>query len=467
MNKAKDADKLSSSKDPIKGFSYDGRKDKHTREMVSDSAGNMRLRMIKEEHISVSLEPAGRYLSHFVPDKPILPEKPALKVAQGLYQILEENNSIDSIMFLGGDSTNSNTGWKGGTHAHLEKLLGHKLYWGICNIHTHELPLRHLIMILDGPTVSDVGFTGEVCSLLSKVNEMPYNPEFKKLPGGEELIYLPDDVLKKMSTDQKMCYKLVEAVKAGVLPVELQEMLCGTLNHARWLTTAQRVVFLWTRQHGLRGHNFAVLELLVKFCLEYYFKIYFDLKVKHDLADAPYHIITQLRILKTMPKKVRDAVTFYIRTGAWYAHHECLLTSLLASSDTKDRNFAVDQIMKVRGVNEYEDMSVCPRITPKINLSATSLIKLIKWKPGQVAEPVFTCNLSKQEIHQFRATPFQPPKFSCNTQATERCVKLVTEAAATVAGPEARDGYIRAGLHHRDGMPVFLTKKHMLCTFDK
>ena len=100
MNKAKDADKLSSSKDPIKGFSYDGRKDKHTRAMVSDSAGNMRLRMIKEEHISVSLEPAGRYLSHFVPDKPILPDKPALKVAQVLYHILEENNSIHSIMFL-------------------------------------------------------------------------------------------------------------------------------------------------------------------------------------------------------------------------------------------------------------------------------------------------------------------------------------------------------------------------------
>ena len=48
------------------------------------------------------------------------------------------------------------------------------------------------------------------------------------------------------------------------------------------------------------------------------------------------------------------------------------------------------------------------------------------------------------------------------------CQKLMTEAAAAaaVAGPEARDGYIRARLHHRDGMPVFLTKKHMLSTFD-
>ena len=342
----------------------------------------------------------------------------------------------------------------------------HKLYWGICNLHTHELPLRHLIHILDGPTVSDIGFTGEVCSLLSKVNEMSYNSGFKKMPAGENLIHLPDDVLQKMSTDQKTCYKLVKAVKEGVLPVELQDMLCGTLNHARWLTTAQRLVFLWTRNHGLSGNNLKVLELLVKFCLEYHFKIYFDLKVHHDLVDGPYHILTQLRILKTMPKKVRDAVTFYIRTGAWYAHSECILNTLLASADRDDRIFAVDQIMKLRGVDDYGDMSVRPRVTPKINLSAQSLIKLIQWKAGEVAEPVFTVNLSKQEIQQFRDTPFQPPKFSCNTQATERCVKLVTEAAAAVAGPEARDGYIRARLHHRDGMPVFLTKKHMLSTFD-
>ena len=272
MQKAKDSDKESSSNTPIVGISYDGRKDKHTRAMVTDSYGNTRLRMIKEEHISVTSEPAGRYLSHFVPDKPIYPEKPADKVAQGLYQILEKHDSKDTIKFLGGDSTNSNTGWKGGAHAKLEKLLNHKLYWGICNIHTHELPLRHAIRILDGPTASDVGFTGEVCSLLSKAHEMPYNPNFKKMPGGEDLINIPDDTLKNMSTDQKVSYKIVKGVKEGFLPEELQDILCGILCHARWLTTGQRIVYLWTRKHGLSGHNLWVLELLVKFCLEYYFK---------------------------------------------------------------------------------------------------------------------------------------------------------------------------------------------------
>ena len=219
MSQSRNTQHEISTKEQICGISYDGRKDKHTRAMVSDSFGNIRMRMVKEEHISVSEEPKGRYLCHFVPDEPIHPEKPAFKVAQALYETIEKHDSLDSIEFLGGDSTNSNTGWKGGSHAHLEKMLGRKLFWGICNIHTHELPLRHLIAAIDGPTSCDVGFMGEVCSLLSTVNEMPYDPHFRKFPGGEDLIHIPDEVLNNMSTDQKTCYKLVHAVKGGALPV--------------------------------------------------------------------------------------------------------------------------------------------------------------------------------------------------------------------------------------------------------
>ena len=36
-----------------------------------------------------------------------------------------------------------------------------------------------------------------------------------------------------MSTDQKVSYNLVEAVKKGILPKEMEEMLCGPICHAR------------------------------------------------------------------------------------------------------------------------------------------------------------------------------------------------------------------------------------------
>ena len=450
---------------PIVGLGYDGRRDRHTRALVEDSFGKKKMRMITEEHEAVTEEPSGKYLGHFVPQTPVGREKPALKVAQGLMSILEKSRSTNSLMFLAGDSTNMNTGWKGGTHALLEELLGRRLYWGICSLHTNELPLRHLIAGLDGPTCSDKGFTGPVCSLLSEVNEMPFNSEFRALPGGEDLITLTESVVGKMSTDQRTSYKLVKAVKEGLLPKEMQEIRCGPLCHARWLTTGQRLVYMWTRKHGLTGQDLRTLEVLVKFCITYYFKLYFDMKVMHFIVDAPYHILTSLRLLKSQPKKVKDSITFYVRTGAWYAHPECLLVSLLASPDPKDREFAVNQILNLRGGEEYGDNRVRPRVTPKLNLSATTLAKLITWTKVEVQEPSFTCARSSAEIRSFLTTPYDPPQFSCHTQSTERCVKLVTEAAAQVCGQEARDGIIRSKLHSREEMPKLTTKKHLLAKF--
>ena len=122
-------------------------------------------------------------------------------------------------------------------------------------------------------------------------------------------------------------------------------------------------------------------------------------------------------------------------------------------------------IMKIRGENEYGDTSVRPRITPKLNLQATSLTNLISWEDTNVYEPVYTCSLPKKNIKDFVSKPFDPLNFSSHSQATECCVKLVTEAAAAVCGPEARDRYIRARIADRSSFPIFLTKKDILDTF--
>ena len=238
---------------------------------------------------------------------------------------------------------------------------------------------------------------------------------------------------------------------------------------------------MWTRKHGLSGKPLKILESLVKFCLQFYFQLYYNIKVRHLIVDAPYHVLTSLRILRTQPKKVKDAITPYVKTGAWYAHPECLILSLLASPIISERKFAIDQVLKLRKGREFGDNSVRPRITPKLNLSATSLSTLISWAPGKVQEPSFTCGLSTTEILGFERVAYNPPKFTCHAQATERfdnfllhindqislprAVKLVTEAAASVCGQEARDGFIRARIHHRQEMPEFRTKANIMPTF--
>ena len=105
------------------------------------------------------------------------------------------------------------------------------------------------------------------------------------------------------------------------------------------------------KKHGLKGESLIILNILASYAVKSYFKLYFDIKVKHKMEDAPYHILTQLRILRTQPKLVKDIVTKYVRSGAWYAHSENVLLSLLASSIPSDRKFAVDKILKIPGNN--------------------------------------------------------------------------------------------------------------------
>ena len=282
---------------------------------------------------------------------------------------------------------------------------------------------------------------------------MPVNPNFRPLPGGEDLIPLTDKQTKQLTTDSYICYRYVKAIKEGKLPPDLANLKCGNLSHARWLTTGEALLMMWTRVHGLTGQPLKNLETLVKFCIQMYFKLYFDISFKNRLEDGPNHVLTELRILKTLPAKVRGIVTPYVRTGAWFSHSECCLVTLLASKEKEDRKFAVEKIMKIRGENEFGDMSVRPRKTPRLNLNSTKLQSLIPWKIDECHEPVFTCKLTKDELREFLDTPFQVPKFSIHTQSTERCVKMVTEAAGSIFGQERRDGFIRSRIIHREEMP--------------
>ena len=182
------------------------------------------------------------------------------------------------------------------------------------------------------------------------------------------------------------------------------------------------------------GKDLNTLEVLIKYCLQVYFKLYYDIKAHHRLEDGPKHVLTQLKVMRSQPRKVQEAVSFYVRTGAWFAHSECVLLALMASPTVEDRRFAVTQVLKLRAGEEYGDTRVRARITPKLNMSASSLQTMISWQPGQMHERVITCSLRVDQIQEIQDKPFEVPNFSIHTQSTERVVKQVTEAAAAVVG---------------------------------
>ena len=93
-------------------------------------------------------------------------------------------------MAIGGDSTNVNTGWQAGVMQWVEKKLGRRLVWLVCDLHTGELPLRHLIIELDGPTLSNNKWSGPLGNMLDSATELDINNNFIKITVGYPLISL-------------------------------------------------------------------------------------------------------------------------------------------------------------------------------------------------------------------------------------------------------------------------------------
>ena len=118
----------------------------------------------------------------------------------------------------------------------IEKKLGRKVTWLVCPLHTNELLLRHLIEGLDCTTDSKTGFSGPLGKLLKDVPNMKRTRSFKKIDLGPDLITLPDKVVKDLSTDQELSYKLVQAVRSGHLPRDIALRKPGAIVHSRWLT---------------------------------------------------------------------------------------------------------------------------------------------------------------------------------------------------------------------------------------
>ena len=201
------------------------------------------------------------------------------------------------ILAIGGDSTNVNTGWKGGAIHLLEVGLNRRLVWIVCYLHLNELPLRHLIIKLDGKTSSNNTFSGDLGKSLQQVEDLEYNPNFKPVKLGPGLPDLAQDVVDDLSDDQQYGFNMVMGIRKGSVPLKILMLSIGPVSHARWLTTANRFLKLWVSDHGFDGDNLKNLEMIVEFIVTVYYPVWFQCKVKHHVSLGPNQLLMQVHLV--------------------------------------------------------------------------------------------------------------------------------------------------------------------------
>ena len=120
----------------------------------------------------------------------------------------------------------------------LEKLQK-PLQWHVCQLYVNELPLRHLLIHIDGATSGPRAFTDKIGKAISTCEKLPI-VVFTPLESD-----LPPMIAADLSTNQKYLYDICGPVSKGFCSVPLSRRNPGTPSHLRWLTAANRLLRLY------------------------------------------------------------------------------------------------------------------------------------------------------------------------------------------------------------------------------
>jgi hypothetical protein len=431
----------------VKGLYFDGRKDKTRKQ--ERKGKKYYSRFITEEHLCLVGEPDAHYLGHISPST-----GEAKSVSTGIISFLEENSiDVNELVAVGCDGTNVNTGAVGGVIRRLEEHISRPLQWFVCLLHANELPLRHLLQKLDGATSGPKAFAGPIGKALTGCEDLP-PVEFQPIAFDN----CPSFDAVDLSNDQQYLYDMCRAVSSGVCPEDLAFKKPGPVVHSRWLTTANRLLRLYIAS---RNPSENLVEL-VTYVIRVYAPVWFHVKVQSSCSEGSRHYWRLIQFSRYLKPHLKTVVDEVIQRNAYFCHVENILLAMLTDQQNHIRELACRRILSAKG-RDGSTVRIRQFRVPKVNFAAQNYIDLVDWTSTDKYDPPVLKSVTKEQLKAYIVNPEKTqlvdfPKFPCHTQGTERCIRLVTEAAAAVCGQERRDGFIRARMDSRSIMKSFDTK---------
>lgn len=433
----------------LEALFFDGRDD-NTLTIETTSDGRQHQRVVKENHLSLVKQPGDEYFGHVTSESHRAEDE-----FKSIWTYLQErtNGDLSTLRLAGCDGAPTNTGIHNGIIRRMEEELGRPLQWNVCQLHTNELPLRHVIETIDGPAIGPTGFSGPIGKLLQNCESLPVK-KFKAIP-----CELPEIERDKLSTDQLYLYDICKAVSCGVVSDELANKKPGKMHHARWLTTGSRILRLYVSTPKCLAN----LKNLATFVVTVYAPSWFRIRREGTLKNASKILWHTMIALRTIPKQLKKVAQNVLQDNAFHAHHENILVAMIHDERKEVRQQAARRILQAR---ERSSSNIVRKFVPPIlNFSANDYTEMIEWPKEKISEPPITTNLTDIELRRIIEDQFAPmpdvqlANVASHTQSVERVVKEVTEASNKKCGPTARDGFIRVRLQDRKLVPKFESKK--------
>lgn len=432
---------------PLKGLYLDGRKDDT---LVVELVHSKKFRRTKkEEHYSLIQEPGSSYIGHVTPTSGSSGDIVTSIISYLSSRVI----SLEELVIIGCDGTNVNTGYKAGLIHRIEVHLGKPLQWAVCLLHFNELPFRHLFQYIDGKSKGPKSYKGPIGEKLLGCEKRPV-VAFKRI--NCEIPEVDRNVLNK---DQQYLFDISITIQSGNCKEDFAVRDPGPLSHSRWLTTANRTLRLYLSEDKPTDE----LEQLVLFILKCYMPMWFSIKTARNFTDGPKLVCKMIQTSRYLTEELRNIVDPVIERNGFFAHPEHLMLAMTEDKRNHIRELGLRRILKARQ-KDASRKQIRTYLPPKLNFKAEEYTELIDWMNCELSSPPLLKATTDDEIKFYIQSAEVPNwnasfnKFPVHTQAVERCVKLVTEAAAKVAGAEARDGFIRATILSRKAMPDFAHK---------
>lgn len=258
-----------------------------------------------------------------------------------------------------------------------------------------------------------------------------------------------------LSQDQKYLLHICIGISNGECDDSISHRSPGALNHARWLTLANRILRLYigTKKPAQR------LKDIVKFILTVYAPAWFSIKQNSSCTDGSVNLFNIIRSCQYLKGEQQKVVRKSIQHNAYYAHPENVLLSMLFDKKNEYAREKAVEYLEVINTNETSKSGFRKFVIPELNFNANSYFGMVNFNNLELTVPPMVSNLNKDTLETLYKSDVgkKISQIPCNSQAVERYVKTVTEAASHVSDSH-RHGVILNTLSSRAKIPKFSSK---------
>ncbi|GBO26824.1 hypothetical protein AVEN_202403-1 [Araneus ventricosus] len=184
----------------------------------------------------------------------------------------------------------------------------------------------------------------------------------------------PKDI-KKLSTDQQYLYRICLAIQHGSCSSSVTDNSPGKLSHARWLTSANRLLRLYTGTPSPSQN----LIILMKYVMLVYAPMWFEIKMKSNCQYGAQHFWKMIFLARQLPDNVKQIIYKVFSNNAYFAHPEHLLLTMLHDSRKHTRELAVRRILGARDEKTKNSGGLRFFKLPKLNFEAADYTGSIDW----------------------------------------------------------------------------------------